>query len=600
MSSIARRVAPAIAALAALVAPAIAAFAALCATPAVSARADLLLNEVLYDPAGADEGHEFVELWNPDSAALSLDGLTIEAGDGARPGSWDVIWRGAAGAAASPHAPLLIAGDALLGSLQNGPDAVRLSRNGVVLDLLGYGELSAAALYEGSPAPDAGSGQSLARLHDGADTRNNTADWAIESEPTPGLPNHPDYRLRLSRSGLPASPQVAWPGDPISIRACARNDGLLAVDAARWGLEAEWGRDDWAGGLEAGSAGAESSVVWAAAASHDGITVDSGDSATVSLALTAPAPGVWRLRARIVCRDDPAESPRAALRPDTLEVTLRSVAGPAVVNEFAFRDAGAGEWIEIWFRDSVDDIGAISIADATAAPRPIDRGALPRPAPAGALVVVAQDPALVRARFGLPDSVVLGVVGGWPSLNDTGGEDGIADRVRIVGKDGVPCDAAPYRGTASARGGSLERLSADFASSAAGTWAETIDPKGGTPGRENSMRAPGASVAARGPLLVAGGRVVRRGNGGAVPVVLRTTPAARGRRLTVRVHDLLGRPVRTLVEGQRFASDGAFVWDGRDDHGDAVAPGLYVIRAEALPEDDASIRASSVPMAVAP
>jgi hypothetical protein len=434
------------------------------------------------------------------------------------------------------------------------------------------------------------------------DTPNNAADWAAEGEPTPGLPNHPDHRLRLSRSGLLASPEVAWPGDPIFIRACARNEGLLAVDAARWGLEAEWARDASAAGLGAasGRAGADSSVVWAPAASHDGITIDSGDSAVVSLMLTAPAPGVWRLRARIVCRDDPTESPGAGLRPDTLEVMVRSVAGPAVVNEFAFRDAGAGEWIELWFRDPVDDVGAVSIADAAAAPRAIDRGALSRPAPAGGLLVVAQDPALVRARFGLPDSVVLGVVGGWPSFNDTGGDDGIADRVRIVGKDGVPCDAAPYRGAASARGGSLERLSTDFASSAAGTWAETIDPKGGTPGHENSMRAPGASAAARGPLLVAGGRVVRRGSSGAVPVVLRTTSAARGRRLTVRVHDLLGRPVRTLVEGQRFASDGAFVWDGRDDHGDAVAPGLYVIRAEALPEDDAAIRASSVPMAVAP
>lgn len=589
MPSIARRVAPAIAGLAALG-----------ALHAVSARADLLLNEILYDPAGADEGHEFVELWNPDSTALPLEGLTIEAGDGARPGNWEVVWRGAAGAAASPRSPLLLAGDALLGALQNGPDAVRLSRNGVILDLLGYGELSAAALYEGSPAPDAGSGQSLARLHDGADTRNNAADWAAEGEPTPGLANHPDYRLRLSRSGLLASPEVAWPGDPIAIRACARNEGLLVVDASRWGLEAEWAPDASPGGLEAGSASVDSSVAWSAAASHDGITVDSSDSALVSLAVAAPAPGVWRLRARIVCRYDPAESPQAALRPDTLEVMVRSVAGPAVVNELAFRDAGAGEWIELWFRDPVDDVGDLSIADATAAPRPIDRGALPRPAPAGTLLVVAQDPALVRARFGLPDSVVLGVLGGWPSLNDTDGDNGIADRVRIVGKDGIPCDAAPYRGAASARGGSLERLSADFASSAAGTWAETIDPKGGTPGRENSMRAPGASLAARGPLLVAGGRVVRRGNGGAVPVVLRTTSAARGRRLTVRVHDLLGRSVRTLVEGQRFASDGAFVWDGRDDHGDAVAPGLYVIRAEALPEDDAAIRASSVPMAVAP
>jgi len=562
---------------------AIAALSALCCG---SARADLILNEVLYDPAGADEGHEFVELWNPDSVALPLDGLTIEAGDGARPGSWEVIWRGTAGIVAPSGAAFLVGGDALQGSLQNGPDAARLSRNGAVLDLLGYGELAAASLSEGAPAPDAGSGQSLARVRDGTDSNDNAADWAVESEPTPGLANHPDFRLSLSRAGLLASPEVTWPREPVSLRACVRNTGTLPVAGGRWRLEAELARRDTA--------------AWASIASREGVPIHSGDSAMVALEMASPVAGVWRCRARIVSLDGPgAVSSGSALGADTLEVWIRSVAGPAVVNEFAFHDAGAGEWIELWFREPVDDVGALSIADAVSSPRPIDRGAL-RPVAAGAFLVIAQDPALVRARFGLADSLVLGVSGGWPSLNDTDGEGGVADRVRILTESGVPCDAVPYRAAASARGGSLERLSADLPSSAAGTWAETINPAGGTPGRENSMRAPGASVASRGPLLIAGGRVVRRGSGAATPVVLRTTPAARGRRLTVRVHDLLGRPVRTLIEGQRFTSDGAFVWDGKDDRGDAVPPGLYVIRAEALPDDGASLRASTVPMAVAP
>ncbi|MGH7681722.1 MAG: FlgD immunoglobulin-like domain containing protein, partial [Candidatus Eiseniibacteriota bacterium] len=539
-----------------------------------------------------------------DPVALALDGLTIEAGDGARPGSWEVIWRGTAGVLAPPGAPFLIAGDALVGALQNGPDALRLSRNGVVLDLLGYGELSSAALYEGAPAPDVGSGQSLARVRDGIDGNDNAADWAVESEPTPGLANHPDIRLRISRSGLSPSPEVAWPGETISLRACVRNTGRLRVEGGRWRLDAEWARDevDGAGLVTAVTAAvADSNATWIGAASRAGVAIDSGDSATLLLEIAAPAPGAWRCRVRMVSLDDSAAvASDLALRPDTLEVPVRSVAGPAVVTEFAFRDAGAGEWIELWFRDPVDDVGAISIADAVSSPRPIDRGAETRPVPAGALLVIAQDPALVRERFALPDSLVLGVTGGWPSLNDTDGDAAIADRVRILAVGRVPCDAVPYRAAASTRGASVERLSVDLPSAAAGTWAECINPKAGTPGRENSMRAPSGTAASRGPLLIAGGRVVRRGQGAAVPVVLRTTPAARGRRLTVRVHDLLGRPVRTLVEGQRFASDGAFVWDGKDDRGDPVTPGLYVIRAEALPENDAAIRASSVPMAVAP
>jgi flagellar hook assembly protein FlgD len=97
-------------------------------------------------------------------------------------------------------------------------------------------------------------------------------------------------------------------------------------------------------------------------------------------------------------------------------------------------------------------------------------------------------------------------------------------------------------------------------------------------------------------LLVAGTRVLRARAGAAV---FRITDEAVGRRLTVRVHDLLGRPRRTLVEGQRFLSDAAFTWDGTDERGEAVAPGLYVVRAEALAGDEGSARSSSVLLAVA-
>jgi len=113
------------------------------------------------------------------------------------------------------------------------------------------------------------------------------------------------------------------------------------------------------------------------------------------------------------------------------------------------------------------------------------------------------------------------------------------------------------------------------------------------------MRAPGVGGSARGPLLVAGARVLRRGAGESPPVVFRATAEAKGRRLTVRVQDLLGRPVRTLVEGQRFVAEGAFLWDGRDDHGAPVPPGLYVIRAEALAEEGSPARSSALPLAVA-
>jgi hypothetical protein len=538
-----------------------------------AAHGDLLLNEVLYDPSGADEGAEFVELWNPDDVARSMGGIAIEAGDGARPDAWAVIHRGSAADSVPPHAAFLVAGSALTGALQNGPDAVRLTRDGVALDRLGWGDLDAAALFEGAPAPDVASGHSLARSDDGRDRDSNAGDWTDEPGPTPGRANHPEERLVFDRAGVALTPVVAWPGEPMSFVARVVNRGRMDLPASRWRLVAD----------------AEPPAI------VPGIAVASGESVSIAISVAAPSPGAFLFRARLEVADG-AAAPDLA---DTAIVAARSVAAPVVVHEIAFRDAGAGEWVELWFRERVEDVGLFTLADATALPRPIDRGPSPRPADAGELLVIAEDPARVTLRYGVPAGGVLGLAGGWPPLNDSGGASGapgVSDVVRIIGPEGGPADVAPYRSADASRGGSLERLSPNLPSAAPGSWGESVDPSGATPGRANSLRAPDPGGAPRGPLLVASGRVLHRDGG--PPLLFRLTPEARGLALTVEVRDLLGRTRRVLVRGQRFVSEGAFSWDGRDLDGRPVPAGIYVVRAEGT-ADEARPRVSALPVAVA-
>lgn len=534
------------------------------------ARADLVLNEILYDPAGADEGAEFVELWNPDDVARSLSGIAIEAGDGARPDSWVVIHRGGPADSVPPHAAYVAARSALSGALQNGPDAARLTRDGVVLDRVGWGDLDAAALFEGAPAPDVASGHSLARREDGRDGDSNAGDWADEPAPTPGRANHPEERLAFDPGGVTLAPVVAWPGDPMSFVARVVNRGRRDLAASRWRLSLD-----------------VSPPVLA-----PGVPVAAGESALVAISIPAPAPGAIWFRARLEAADGSAAPDLA----DTVILAARSVAAPAVIHEISFRDAGEGEWIELWFREPVADVGLFAFADAAATPRSIDRGSSPRPASAGEFLVLAEEPALVAARHGLPPGAVLGVTGGWPPLNDSPGPSGISDAARIFGPDGVPSDVVPYRSADASRGGSLERLSPDLPSAAPGSWGETVDPSGSTPGRSNSLRAPDPGDVPRGPLLVASARVLRRGDG--APILFRLTPDARGLALTVEVRDLLGRTRRVLVRGQRFAAEGAFSWDGRDVEGRQVPPGIYVVRAEGTSDGDRP-RVSTLPVSVA-
>ena len=566
---------------------------------APAGRADLVLNEILYDPDGSDEGREFVELWNPDSLAAPLDGVSLETSDGARPGTWVVVWRAASGETAPPRAAYLVGPERLLAALQNGPDAIRLVRGGVLLDLLGYGDLGDASQFEGSPAADAPSGASLARVADGIDSGVNREDWAPQTEPTPGEANHPETRLRFGRA-LPAlAPAVPWPGEPFEARASIRNAGTLRLDGSRWRLVAEIAE--------------RASGIWSELGARAGVAIAPGESVSVAVSLTGPAAGAHRLRLRVEASSTADGSSTsggassggggsgsdAVALADTAGLWLRSFASPAVVSEVAFHGTGAGEWVEIWARERIDDVEELTLADAASHARAIDRGAAPRALAAGSYLVVAQDPAAVRSRFGLPDSAVVGVVGGWPSLNDDAPPGLPADRVTLALTDGVPVDAMTYFGDETVRGGSLERLSSDLPSGAPGSWSESVAPEGGTPGRANSMRAPGGPAPGGRALLVAGARVLSARAGDPAPIVFRVTEAARGRRLTVRVHDLLGRPVRTLTDGQRLATDAAFVWSGADDRGDPAPPGLYVVRAEALPEDGAAPLASTLSIAIA-
>jgi M6 family metalloprotease-like protein len=51
-------------------------------------------------------------------------------------------------------------------------------------------------------------------------------------------------------------------------------------------------------------------------------------------------------------------------------------------------------------------------------------------------------------------------------------------------------------------------------------------------------------------------------------------------RVTLRIYDIAGRPVRTLVDGWRKSNYYEVEWNGRDAEGEAVSPGVYFYRIE--------------------
>jgi flagellar hook assembly protein FlgD len=51
--------------------------------------------------------------------------------------------------------------------------------------------------------------------------------------------------------------------------------------------------------------------------------------------------------------------------------------------------------------------------------------------------------------------------------------------------------------------------------------------------------------------------------------------------VTLRIYDVAGRVVRTLVDGPQTAGSRAAVWDGRSDAGLTLASGVYLAEVKA-------------------
>lgn len=161
---------------------------------APAAASPIVIQEVLYDPAGPDAPGAFTELFGP--PGMNLDGWTLVGVNGSSGTPYRSIDLSASIipldgifviAAASAGAALAAVRD-LIGNVdwQNGPDAVQLwDPLGAIVDALQYGDAGGGNAGEGRPAPDPASGLSLSRNRLGADTGDNATDFLV-GEPTPG------------------------------------------------------------------------------------------------------------------------------------------------------------------------------------------------------------------------------------------------------------------------------------------------------------------------------------------------------------------------------------------------------------------------------
>ena len=67
----------------------------------------------------------------------------------------------------------------------------------------------------------------------------------------------------------------------------------------------------------------------------------------------------------------------------------------------------------------------------------------------------------------------------------------------------------------------------------------------------------------------------------------------------LRIYDVRGRRIRTLIGARGSGVDNVVVWDGRDDQGQAARIGIYIIYLEALDQKGGVVKSSKATLVLA-
>jgi hypothetical protein len=522
-------------------------FCALAGVPfLVLASSSLIINEILYDPAGTDAGHEFVELLCLGPQPCALDAVSLQFINGSDPARPRLLWSAEGSQALAAGERFVLGESEVTGTqvqltlgLQNGPDALRLWRADELLDAVAWGPL--AGLGEGAPAEDV-SEQSLARVPDGIDSDDNLSDFEGRA-PTPTAPNSFDHAVEI----VSAEATPAW----------LQRAGEVVITV---GLRFVGDRQE--------------------------------QQASLGLALDGATPEVSELRGAAAEEQYLERSVRLFEGPHELEISTQSSSGHADSLALSLQAGPSGlalsellpaprspepEWIELLA--AADAGGQWFVADRASSPRAFEL----RPGwIVPAYVLLAEDCAALRAFHSIPDSVdCLELEGGWITLNNGASEPGAAaDRVRLYDARGAVVDEFAYGASADVPvGRSYER------SSATGVWL--LSPGEPTPGRTNdadTARLPVKGLAVTPEILSPDGD----GIGDVLHVVLR--PGEALTRIEAAIIDLGGETVCELGEA---VSDGRYLrwsWSGVDTRGRPLDWGAYVVLVRGQAVDGAPRR----------
>lgn len=549
--------------------------------PETPAPKDLVVTEILYAPSPAS--NEFIEVFNRSEKTVDLGALQYadEDRDYDRlaprltplpPDSHAVIVRNAAAFEdAFPDAPFLAPGG--WDALNNGGDTVLLRHapSATVIDEVPY-----ASSWGGSD------GRSLERIDPAgpSDAASNFETSTAEGGATPGARNS-----RFDPDEAPPQPVFA------------EQTGEQAVAVT------------FSEPLVASSVTTDAFTLSATSVTDAVLARDT----VVTLALADPPSGptvdVNGVRDRVGNTLTDASVP-LAFRPAEREVVVNELLFDPRADDFDERPNQV-EYVELFNRtDRPLTLRGLFVTD-----RPTERGeadtiragrrtAL---APSGYGVVAAAptgarrpDSAQIAAAF--PDApLAADSVSFLPVDAQRLGLGNDGDLVRLHRADGTPIAEVDYSPDWHApsldetKGTALERISPSGRAGAASNWTSSTNPAGGTPGQKNAVSlAPPENASDTGLQIEPSPFSVERDGATRIQYTFDEVPNL----IRARIFDARGRQVRTLEDARLTGRSGELVWEGRDDAGNRVRVGVYVVLVEAVQTDAGTVASFKEPVVV--
>ncbi len=489
--------------------------------------AQVVINEVMFDPAGTEFFDEYIELYHTGDVAIDLTGWRVGDGDATdaiipvtqglllKPGQFALILDADYFALSTRYHPL--PQDALVVTIDDPTFGNGGLNNGVgerVVLISAVGDTVASMMYQAPNTPDF-SEEKIYPL--GGDAVSNWANskWAGG---TPGRVNSVSVKpVDLALHTKSDSVFVPW-----------MQKGVVELWAVNVGQEAIHAFQVRLNGLS------ETKV-------QDGGALGVGESKILVVDMGVLPSGVREVVAEGVLVGD------EDVHNQVVKWTVLSGYAPhsVVINEVMVAPREGGEWVELLgVSDAAIDLSGWQLSDGRTDG------------------IVAMGEIDGQGRVILAEMPEMGItLSRWPRLNNGG------DVLRLRDATGSVIDSIAY--PMATTGVSLERIDAHASGMDHLNWMNSI--KGATPNQPNSVAV----------VKVDSVRLVVDPNPFAVETrITYHLPVSRAF-VDLFIFDQLGRKVRSLLVAKEGGAVRDVVWDGRSDHQQLLKPGVFVLYLEA-------------------